>query len=159
QGPNLERPVAMSRDAVSGRTWLTDITTDSVVEIDTLNMNGERTIVADNERPGPLLTFPRALTFDTMRERLIVLDTHSSILGSGGEALLAVDLQSGTRTAVSHDQRGTGVSLDIGNNASGLEYDPQNDQLLVASGLGAAVIAVNAETGDRSVVSNVVTGR
>jgi hypothetical protein len=76
---------------------------------------------------------------------------HRLLLADKSAALLAVDLDSGSRLVLSDDAAGGGPRL---RGAGGMSPDLPNQRVFVVDSVGAAVFSVNPISGDRTVISD-----
>ncbi|MCP4409047.1 MAG: hypothetical protein GY807_15075, partial [Gammaproteobacteria bacterium] len=132
--------------------WSTgDLKTLVAVDLD----SGELTVISDaTTGAGPEFVSPNAVALDSDNNRALVVDS-----GFGGlQALLAVDLDSGERTAISNPTTGAGPEFSSPN---AFALDSDNNRALVVDGgfVGLqALLAVDLGSGERTVISNDTTG-
>jgi DNA-binding beta-propeller fold protein YncE len=111
---------------------------------------GDRIILSGVDNTGPAIRSVREISLDSLGNRLLMLSNSAT---STRHELLAVDLSSGNRTAISlMGSLGTGVSFL---NTQGISVDAENGRVfLVDGGSGTgALVNVSLITGDRVIVS------
>lgn len=151
-GPIFAVPVALAHDPVSDAAFVLDFGgTLYMVDLTT----GDRTIITDNSTgSGPGLVSPRDMDIDVAGNRVIVGD-------SGLNALITVDLTSGARTVLSDASTGAGSNFIV---LEGIAMDSVTNKVLVANRMTfqnivgpevteAGIIAVDLDTGDRSILN------
>jgi DNA-binding beta-propeller fold protein YncE len=98
------------------------------------------------ERVGPILLEPSGIAIDAANDRALVVDPTS-------DALIAVDLATGERIALSGGSRGTGPEIHEG---IAVALDPDGERALLLQGYNrhhsypAQLLVVDLETGDRT---------
>ena len=148
-------PEAVVADVTNGRALVLDSVLDVLLAVD--RATGERTVLSsDDVGSGPELADPIALALDEEGGRVLVLD-------AGLEALLAVDPATGDRTVIADVDTGAGpalvapVAMDVdlaGDRALILDND-----LVTTPGTPLVTLyAVDLTTGDRTVITDLVTG-
>ncbi|UTW47037.1 hypothetical protein [Bacterioplanoides sp. SCSIO 12839] len=167
-GPGLDFPTSIaldSSDPANPRLFITDADLDAVVSVD-LN-TGDRTVLSDdddesngNAEVGTGIGFrsPQSITLDNRDpDNLALLVVDSSL-----DAVIAVDVASGNRTVLSDDEDTSNGNAEVG---SGAEFsspqsiildnrDPDNIRALVTDTSLRAIIAVDLNTGNRTVLSD-----
>jgi DNA-binding beta-propeller fold protein YncE len=148
--PVLVDPTDLDFDAKHDRFVLVDRATRSVQLLDVAS--GGRTIVSDLEHgSGPPLGEPSGIAVDANGTRAFVLETNQQVLD-------AVDLATGARSGLSGGGKGGGPALDF---PVALAFDLKHARLLVAdfaSSVTGRLLAVDPDTGDRTVVSDATHG-
>lgn len=108
--------------------------------------SGKATVISDvRTGTGPVFAQLVDAAVDAPQGRALVLDASPG-------ALLAVDLTTGARTVVSDAATGSGPTLRM---TSALALDAAAGRAFVAGGIGetAALVAVDLDTGDRTLIS------
>ena len=164
-GPGFEGPTAItldSSDPANPLLFVTDLTRDAVLSVD-LN-TGNRTVISDSNDEsngnaevgaGSGFGFPQSITLDNRDSdspRLLVVD-------SGRDAVIAVDIATGNRTVISDannegEEVGSGVAFNLPRSIILDNRDPDNIRALVTDTNRDAIIAVDLNTGDRTVLSD-----
>lgn len=167
-GPGLDFPTSIALDTsdpAKPRLFVADADLDAVVSVD-LN-TGNRTVLSDdddesngNAEVGAGIGFrsPQSITLDNRDpDNLKLLVVDSSL-----DAVIAVDVATGNRTVLSDDEDTSNGNAEVG---SGAEFsspqsiildnrDPDNVRALVTDTSLRAIIAVDLDTGDRTVLSD-----
>ncbi|MFW5876974.1 MAG: hypothetical protein ACOCXM_09570 [Myxococcota bacterium] len=144
EGVALEVPDALAVDPSTGQLLVVEAEMDQIIGVDP--ETGDRTLVSGaGFGEGPAFVQLGYTIFDTEGDRLLVLDP-------GIPALLAVDLDSGNRTTLSDATTGGG-EIDLDDNGVGLAFAPEGDAVYVIDRLEDAVIRIDLDTGNRSLVS------
>lgn len=146
-GPGFPQLIsAVAVDAAHDRAFVVGEIPDDVLAVNL--RDGDRTVVSDFFSAGVDFSSPRDLALDAGRARLVVADL-------GLDAVVAVDIATGTRSILSDATHGTGPAL--GN----------PERIVVVAGLDVALvitrdsddlIGVNLANGNRSVVSGATRG-
>ncbi|HED52356.1 MAG TPA: hypothetical protein ENI83_02250 [Gammaproteobacteria bacterium] len=139
-------PAALALDELNSQLFVADPGLPAVVAVDL--ETGRRTILSDNDAPDNArnaLQKPVGLALDRRNNRLLLTD-------QGLDALLAVDMRSGSRTILS-DGRLPDANNGLGS-PNDVLIDRANRRLLVADSVLDAVVAVDLETGARTIISD-----
>ena len=134
-------------DREGDRVLLLDYELLSVIEI---GPTGERRVISDaSTGSGPALMDPVHMVLDAAGNRVLVLD--------GAGALIAIDLTSGARTVVADANTGSGPPIGFAND---MALDVTNGRVLLADPWmeQPGLVAVDLATGNRTMLSNAVTG-
>lgn len=94
---------------------------------------------------------PNVLVPDFHNNRVFVFDNDTNIISTSGTSLYSVNLLDGTRTIVSDDNTGTGLSLIPSVMVAAL--DGANNRIL-AINANNKLIAIDITSGDRSIISD-----
>jgi hypothetical protein len=121
----------------------------------TLTTTIEVTRLLDNATGiGPNFLFPRGIALDSANNRALVVDSIPPSLAD----VVVVDFSTGDRTILSDGVTGMGPNFS---SPRGIALDSANNRALVVDSIPpllAAVVAVDISTGDRSILSDIVTG-
>ena len=149
------------------------VVVDSVANaIYAVNLNtGDRSVLSDDDLDGfgissGGLSVGSGPAFNNLTS--ILLDNNNPdnprllVVDSGEDAIFSVDLDNGDRTIISDDddtdnnnaQVGTGPGFDIPNSIALDSSDPANPRLFVVDSSLDAVISVDLNTGNRTVISD-----
>jgi DNA-binding beta-propeller fold protein YncE len=113
---------------------------------------GDRRVIADNNTgAGPDILSPAAIALDAANNRVLVLDEWL-------DALLEVDLSTGDRSVISDAVTGAGPIFDVARPLLSLALDLAHNRALVSDNSLGALLAVDLDSGDRSIISDSVTG-
>lgn len=148
-GPRLIQPTALAWDPLHDRVISLDEYYHSLFAVEPVS--GNRSLFS-GFAVGTGLPFeePDAMARDVVGRRAFVISE-----GDDGEVLFEVDLRTGDRRLLSGWGAGAGPSFESPNT---LVWDGPRQRVLVADvGLGA-LLAVDADTGDRSVLLDASTG-
>ncbi len=147
-GPALSRVNAMTWDPVGNRLLAADIGRDDLLAIDVTT--GDRTVISDNSDAGPPFQVTRSLVVDPDTGTIFAYEQNR-------ESLYTVDRTTGERTVVSSaagstdGEVGTGVALEGTRN---IVFDPASGNLFMTNTELNAILAIDPETGDRSIFSD-----
>jgi sugar lactone lactonase YvrE len=129
-------------DAANNRLLVSDSGQKSIIAV--ALATGARTLISDNTMEVGSSTFdfssPRYIALDAANNRVLVLD---------GATLVAVSLVNGARTILSDASNGSGIDLS---SQSDLTIDVADNRVLVSDINRKSVIAVDLDTGMRSVL-------
>lgn len=152
-GPAFNGIQSLALDAANNRLFAAQRGALFAVDLET----GDRTLISAGagEDPatdigsGPALTAPLSLALDADNNRLLLLN-GSYYPGSG--KLMSVDLATGNRAVIADADTGAG---DMPQNPVTVSLDAANNRALVLDALSGkpAIVAVDLDTGDRSVIS------
>lgn len=145
----FEGPKTMVLDSANDRLLVIDNPLSGNDSLIAVNLStGEQTTISDNTTPNAVNPFvypgPEALALDSARNRVLVLSSNQ---------VIAVNLSTGARTILS----GTNIpdSVNAFTGTRDIVIDSAANRALVADGgFGASIIAVNLDTGVRSVISS-----
>lgn len=134
----------MALDSTNNRVLITDVSSDVIRQVDLTS--GLVTALSDNTTPDATnpLDSPRAIVIDSANNRAII--GNSGV----GNAVLAVDLNTGARTLISDDS--TPNANNALNNPGYMILDSANNRALIAD--SSRVIGVDLTSGERSIYSN-----
>ena len=145
-GPTLVEPFGIVKDTVNNRLIVADGSSLVAVNIDT----GDRSVLSNDVNNGPLMRGVREISLDASRNRALVITNSAS---NSTPEILAVDLTTGDRTAVSQPGiLGTGPGFRGG---YGIAVDWDNNRVFVVEGGDgtSALYNVSLQTGDRVILS------
>ncbi len=152
-GPAFVGSGDLSLDSANQRVLVVDDELEALIAVKL--GSGDRTVISgENTGSGPAFVRPGALDFDSANHRVLVIDESLP-------ALLAVDLNNGDRTVISDANTGAGPAFDF---PVAVALDNTNGRALVMNyvDLGddyrIALVAVNLDSGDRTVISDENTG-
>jgi DNA-binding beta-propeller fold protein YncE len=151
--PNAANPLSLPSDivvdAANGRALVAQPETASVMAVDLAS--GERTVFSDGSTPDAMnpLELAPALELDAANDRLLVID-------QAARTIVAASLGTGARTVLSASESGdSGVRLD---KPRGIALDSDAGRLLLTTdGSSDALIALEIDTAQRSILSNATT--
>jgi hypothetical protein len=148
-GTDFNSPRDAALDSANNRALVVDWQRDALVAVDLAS--GDRTDLSNagsGTGAGIVLDGPQAVALDVANNRALVVATIDSVL-------VAVDLATGDRTALSGGGAGAGPAFD---NPRDVDVDAANNRALVADSGLDAVVAVDLTSGDRTVLSDAMTG-
>jgi len=102
-----------------------------------------------------IFSLPRGIALDSANGRALVIDP-GGLLGGGGPALLAVDLENGVRTILS-DVATTPDNANPFGSPGAIVVDSANDRALVIGNGLHVLLAVDLENGVRTILSDAMT--
>lgn len=108
--------------------------------------SGEITSFSDNTAPGGLVS-PSGIALDAAHNRVLVVDFDL-------DAVIAVDLESGERTVLSSNNTPNANAAINFPQPAAIVFDPERGRALVLDSYLKAVIAVDSNTGQRTVFSS-----
>lgn len=141
-GPQLENPKRIVLDGVNERLFIADSSFGGVMSIDT--SSGDREILFQSI-PGVYegITFPTGIAFDGLNDRVLLVDNLET------PTLYAFALDGGALPIVlSTDSVGEGIEFS---SPSGLAFDSENNQVLVADRYYTSFITVDPQNGNRDI--------
>jgi hypothetical protein len=161
-GPAFDFPVAVALDNTNGRALImnyVDLGDDYRIALVAVDLDsGDRTVISDeNTGAGPLFfSVDPSIALDKGKNRALVVDGESGL-----NALLTVDLSNGNRTKISDSSLGSGPPFNF---PSDVAIDNANRRALVVNRgiqdeFSGALLAVNLNGGNRSVISSNSTGK
>ena len=144
----ISNPTAIVVDQANSRALVTDSERMVVIAIDLAT--GERSHLSENLPDDPTrFRAPSAVTLDAANDRAIVLDAHE-------RAVFSVDLVSGERNILADNS--TPSRTENLRSVTAIAIDDTGNRALIGSRssapLASAVLSMDLETGERSVVSN-----
>ena len=150
-GVSFENPWGLALDEAENRVLVLDNYRNALLAVDLAT--GERTMLVPDLNDG-LVKAQYGLVLDAATRRAFYAETTYE--GSDRPvAVVAVDVDTGTRTVLSDATRGAGPILQ---EASTLVLDQGNGRLLVVEYYTGQVVAVDLVTGDRSILSAETAG-
>jgi hypothetical protein len=140
------QPTGIALDTPDNRLLVVDRAQDLVMAVNLAT--GVRTIFSDSSTGDNPFNDPQQIVIDRANNRALVTD-------SGLDAIVAVNLDTGARTILSNNDS-PGIAAANFGDPLGIAVDAANNRaLVVETPPGAAtIIAVNLDTGARSVFSN-----
>jgi hypothetical protein len=143
----LFQPSGIALDAPDNRLLVVDRAQDLVMAVNLAS--GVRTVLSDATTPNSMNVFdnPQQIAIDRANNRALVTD-------SGLDAIVAVNLDTGARTILSNNASAGLANANFGD-PRGIAVDAANNRALVTdTPPGVAIIAVDLNTGARSVFSS-----
>jgi hypothetical protein len=138
----LSEARALIHDADNGRALVLGveaISDDYVIAATDTSGNEIGRLTTFDGATGPAPVIPADMALDTVRDRLLVVD-------SGLDSVLAVDSESGEHSVVSDNAVGLGPAM---NQPTSLLFDANNDRILIVDGV-LGLMAIDPQTGDRT---------
>ena len=155
EGPNFFLPIGVAVDPDFGDVFVVDEVLASVIRVDPIT--GDRTIVSGQEiGEGPSFVVPAAIAVEATGD-LVLADNGLTPPAS----IFRVDPVTGDRTIVSDAAIGAGDVIPF---TEGIAVDFNGNFVVTACRCadaeiaGLALVGVDAETGDRTTISDAVTG-
>jgi hypothetical protein len=152
-GAELDTPRDVDLDLANNRLLVVGTGADALTAVDLAT--GDRTILsATGVGMGLDFSSIRGVTLDAPNNRVFIAEA-----GNNFEGVVAVDLATGDRTKISGnlpDADPVGDTLDAGadfDSTRGIYVDAANDRLVVVDDQVTALVLVDLDTGDRSLVS------
>jgi hypothetical protein len=144
---NSPRDVAL--DSANNRVLVVDWQRDALSAVDLTS--GDRTDLSNANAgigAGIVLDGPQAVVLDSANNRALVVGTINAVV-------IAVDLATGDRSALSGFGAGAGP---VFGNPRDIDIDAANNRALVADSTLDAIVAVDLTSGDRTILSDDTTG-
>jgi len=132
-------------DTTNNQLLVIDSFEDVLVRVDL--SSGQRSLISGT---GTGYIAPTGLTVDAANNRALLVD-------AGLDALLAVDLATGNRIVLSDDSEGIGTGQGMVGPGD-VAYDAPNNRAFVADQQLDAVLAIDLNNGNRTIVSDATTG-
>ncbi len=148
-GGNISGPFGIAIDATNARALLVDTTLDGVLAVSL--SDGTQTIISSEKSGAEVgtgdvsLTSPRGIAVNSA-------GTLAYVVGTGADAVVAIDLSNGNRSILSGAAIGTGTDFS---SIRGITLDETGNRVLVSdAGNGfEGVISVDLTTGNRTELS------
>ncbi|WP_299001840.1 hypothetical protein [uncultured Shewanella sp.] len=144
----LEHPRDIAMDSQNNRAYIIGSHPDALISVDL--STGQMTSISDDHTgSGVSLTYLTNVILDIPNNRAFV---------SGYGLILEIDLTTGNRSFIADSSWGEGEAL---NYITDMFFDGDNNRLIVSnqsSDKGYSILAVDVTNGNRSVISNSVTG-
>ena len=153
-GPNLDSPTCVAWNVRGQRALVVKANVNSETALIGIDVeSGARTVLSSySNGAGAHLDYPVGVAWDERGQRALVVDPDVDF---DEDELIGIDVVSGTRTVLAHDDVGPGPTLD---SPTGVAWDESGQRALVIDEGLSALIGIDVASGARTVLSNYSTG-